>query len=160
MRFPSPFYHHLWGILCRKRDKNPVENNISISKRRRSSVTPLMVEKSPLCTPEGPRRLLSALRIVITAARQDWLARAERSPRLCPLAVDTAVLNRFRVGETGTCPQMLAPARFEVSVFNVQQIKQSAFIRAGQLSLSEAPCMFVHGCSCCCSTWALAPSEQ
>lgn len=78
------FYDKLWGISCWKHDENPVENqHISISKSRKTSVTPLMVEKSPLCALEGLCWVLRALWIVITPV-WDCLILGEQSPSLHP----------------------------------------------------------------------------
>lgn len=73
-------------------------------------MTPLMVEKSPFVHARRAAPASECSSDCHNSGLQDWLACVETLSS----AVDTAVLNLFRVGETETCPQLLAPARFEV----------------------------------------------
>lgn len=95
---------------------------------------------------------------------RDWLARVERSPRSrprlwTPLCWITSEWERLR--RAHSCERLLA---LRCPGFNVEQIKQSAFVRPGQLShtatYSETACMGVHEYSCCCLMRTLAPHER
>lgn len=94
----------------------------------------------------------------------DWLAHVKRSPRarprlwtpLCWISSEWERRSRAH-----SCLRLLA---LRGPAFNVEEIKQSAFMRPGQLSHtaahSEAVCMAVHEYSCCCLMRTLASSER